>query len=171
MRRRKLYGILGALPTLTPACTSPLTADHQNIFKRFMSENQVLQTCKQSIQSTFKACLRQHAVNLSFALVVLMQHTVRGPDRLLRIHNKLYKKRATGKCGENVKKKNKHVKFYTRCLSTSKLFYFTYSVVFDVHAKTACDGEGSCPCSGETGRFRTQRKWNDVFIQLKRIIW
>lgn len=105
MRRRKLYGILGALPTLTPACTSPLTADHQNIFKRFMSENQVLQTCKQSIQSTFKACLRQHAVNLSFALVVLMQHTVRGPDRLLRIHNKLYKKRATGKCGENVKKK------------------------------------------------------------------
>lgn len=68
------------------------------------------------------------------------------------------KKRATGECGENVKNKQtkKHVKFYTRCFSTSKLSYYTYSIVFDVHATTAHDG--SCPRSGETGRFRTQRK-------------
>ena len=69
------------------------------------------------------------------------------------------------------KQQKKHGKFYTRRFSTSKLSYYTYSVEFDVHAKTAHDGEGSCPRSGETGRFRTQRKWNDVFIQLKRIIW
>lgn len=61
-----MYSMLGAVPTLTPVCTSPLTAKRQKKKKNDL-EHSPLNI--QSFQTIFKSFLRKRALNLRIALV------------------------------------------------------------------------------------------------------